>query len=231
MKRRIVALAALSGLTSACSNAPHTIVNGPTSVAPAFPVAALETHNPGAIYQPGGTSYALLYQDAPVAHAIGDTLKIRIAESTSGSNKLTTSTSRANTVATKGPGTTDDSLPGVVKSVLNLDAKASGSDTFDGSGTTESSNSLKGQLAASVINVLPNGNLMVAGEKSIAFNGSISTLRFSGIVNPHDIKADNVVDSSDVIDAHLEQVGDGAVSDSNSKSHMQKLLSDWLSVW
>lgn len=60
-------------------------------------------------------------------------------------------------------------------------------------------------MAVTVINVLPNGHLLVAGERSMGLNGGVSTLRFSGIVNPRDIGPGNVVASADVVNANLER--------------------------
>lgn len=215
-------------LLSACKNTPP-LVTGPTTVRPPYPVAALENHTQGSLYQQ--SSYIGIYQDAPLAHKIGDKVKIEIAEASSGSNKSSTKLARANSVATKGPGTTDKKMNSLLRNLLNLDAEASGKDDFAGDGKTENSSSLKGKLAASVINVLPNGNLVVAGDRSIAFNGTVNTLRFSGVINPKDLKPDSRIASEDVMDARLEQVGNGMVADSNGKTWLQKLLTDSLLVW
>jgi flagellar L-ring protein precursor FlgH len=229
MKRYVLCALATTGLLCACKSAPESIVAGPTSVRPPYPIAAAENRNLGSLYQPG--SFAGLYQDDALPHRIGDKLKIQIAESSSGSNTSNTQFARSNSVATKGPGTTNDSMNTLLKGLLNLNAEASGKDDFSGGGKTENTNTLKGKLAASVINVLPNGNLVVAGERSIAFNGTVNTLRFSGVVNPIDIKPGNTVASEDVMDARLEQSGKGVLADSNSKTWIQKMLTDSLLVW
>ncbi|HSB97642.1 MAG TPA: flagellar basal body L-ring protein FlgH [Spongiibacteraceae bacterium] len=216
-------------LLGACNSSPQPLVVGPTSIRPPYPIATLENPNQGSLYQQA--TFANIYQDVPLAHKIGDKVKIEISESSSGSNKSSSSLARANSVVTKGPGTTNDSMNSLLKGLLNLNAEASGKDDFSGDGKTENSSTLKGKLAASVINVLPNGNLMVAGERSIAFNGTVNTLRFSGIINPKDIKPDNKVASEDVMEARLEQVGNGLVADSNGKHWIQKMLTDSLLVW
>ncbi|MDQ7989125.1 MAG: flagellar basal body L-ring protein FlgH [Candidatus Dactylopiibacterium sp.] len=216
-------------LLAACATPP--LVQGPTTNMPQRQIASLEqATNPGSIYQPGNPTGMALFQEESKPRHIGDSLKIDIAESLTASNKSTTSTSRANRVASKGPGGSD-SMNGLISRILNLDATASGSDGFDGSGKTENTNRLEGKLAASVINVLPNGNLVVAGEKSIAFNGALNTLRFSGVVDPADIKTGRVVRSSDVIDARLEQVGAGMIADTSARSWLQRMLTENLRVW
>jgi flagellar L-ring protein precursor FlgH len=55
-----------------------------------------------------------------------------------------------------------------------------------------------------VIDVLPNGNLLVSGEKQIAFDRGAEFIRFSGVVNPDTIAAGNTVSSSQVADARVE---------------------------
>jgi len=227
MARYLIGAAAAT-LLCACSSNPQPMVSGPTSARPPLPVV-VENRTQGSLYQP--RNFIGLYQDAPIAHQIGDKIKIEIAESSSGSSKSNTLLSRANSVATKGPGTQNESMNSLLKGLLNLDVQASGKDDFSGEGKTESSSSLKGKLAATVVNVLANGNLMVAGERSIAFNGTVNTLRFSGVVNPKDLKPGNTVASEDVMDARLEQSGSGAVADSHSKSRVQKVLTDTLLVW
>jgi flagellar L-ring protein FlgH len=213
---------------SACGGQ-ESIVKGPTTIRSTYPIAAVERSNQGAIFQPNSTA-GWIFQDAQPAH-VGDTLKINISESLSGTSTTSTSTSRKNEVASKGPGTGDDSMSGLIRNILNMNASASGSDSFTGSGKTNNTNTLKGVLAASVVNVMPNGNLVVAGEKSVAFNGTLNTLRFSGVVNPKDIKSGRIVASEDVVDARLEQVGAGGVAQATSKNWLQRMLTDAMMVW
>lgn len=86
-------------------------------------------------------------------------------------------------------------------------------------------------MAASVINVLPNGHLVIAGERSMAFNGGVNTLRFSGVVDPRDIRLGNVVVSADVVNARLEVAGKGELSEAAQRSWLQRVLTQSLAVW
>ncbi|MCK7494895.1 MAG: flagellar basal body L-ring protein FlgH [Comamonadaceae bacterium] len=127
-------------------------------------------------------------------------------------------TRRQNEVATKGPGTESENVRGAFKSLSNLNASASGSDAYKGSGATENSSRFSGRIVASVVNVLPNGHLVVAGERSVTFNEGVTTLRFSGVVDPEDIRVGNVVASADVADARFEAQGRGGVSRAPGRS-------------
>jgi flagellar L-ring protein precursor FlgH len=160
---------------------------------------------------------------------VGDTLKIDISETLSATSKVNTDTSRETAMSAKGPGS--KAGMGIFSSIMNLDASASGSNTLKGGGTTENASKFTGQLSASVINVLSNGNLVVAGDRTISLNGGVNVLRFSGIVNPKDIRAGNIVASADTVNARIEVVGRGEVSEASSRSWIQRVLADSLSFW
>ena len=102
---------------------------------------------------------------------------------------------------------------------------------FKGDGNTEQSNKFTGQIAVQVINVLPNGHLVIAGERAVAFNRGVTRMRFSGVVSPSDIRAGNLVASSDVVNARLETAGEGDISEAASRSWLQGVLTKTLTVW
>lgn len=226
----LATLAAAAILAAGCASPPESIVKTPYNVAPPPPPAYIERVNSGSIFQGSSQQVSLFSMDRKPRN-IGDTLKIDIAENLSTSNKLATTTSRENAVASKGPGTNSNALGSLLKGIVNLDASASGNDSYKGTGDTSNTNNFTGRIAASVVNVQSNGNLVVAGERQIAFNNGVTTLRFSGIVNPADIKAGNVVASGDVVDARLEAVGKGDVNDAAGRSWLQRVLTKGLTVW
>ncbi|MDC8783858.1 flagellar basal body L-ring protein FlgH [Roseateles koreensis] len=222
----------LTGLSTlcGCASAPTTITRGPLTAAPAMTPTYVEAQVTGGIYRPGMATDSLFSAERRPRN-VGDTLKVDISEILSASSKLSTDNSRANALTSKGPGSNSNSLGSVLKGLMNMDVSASGTDSFKGSGNTENNSKLTGRLAASVVNVLSNGHLVVGGERSIAFNNGVSTMRFSGVVDPRDVKAGNVVQSGDVVDARLEIVGQGDVSETASRSWLQRLLTHQLTVW
>jgi flagellar L-ring protein precursor FlgH len=217
-------LATLAGCAS------DSIIPPPVRANPLPTPTDIEPVATGAIFRQN-MSTGSLFSDRRKPRKIGDALKVDIAENMSASSATSSDLSRASTLASKGPGSESNSLGSILKGIMNMDASASGSDTYKGKGSTDSSNKFQGRLAASVINVLSNGYLVVAGERSIAFNNGISTMRFSGVVNPIDITSGNVVASSDVVDARLELVGKGDASDAASRSWIQRILAKSLSFW
>ncbi|HIV71387.1 MAG TPA: flagellar basal body L-ring protein FlgH [Candidatus Aquabacterium excrementipullorum] len=222
-------LAGTCAITLAGCGTPPSIVQAPVSVTPNQPAGYVERINNGAIFQASLSSGSLFTTDRRPRN-VGDTLKIDISETLTANSTLDTKTSRENEVASVGPGGSG-SGSSFIDRLMNMNAKASGSDSFKGSGATTNSSKFEAQLAASVINVLPNGNLVVAGERSILLNGNMSTLRFSGVVNPRDIKSNNVVASADIVDARFEVGGKGDVPESVSRTWLQRFLTNTLSVW
>jgi len=220
----------LSVCLTGCTNTPISYVQPPLNVPPNTVPNYIEKVNNGAIYQPGMMSTSL-FSGERRPHNIGDTLKVKVAEMSSASRKLNTDTRRENKVAVKGPGTKEGDQGNLLDRVLNLDATASGSDSYKGAGSTDNSSSLTADITASVINVMPNGHLVIAGERGISLNGGISTLRISGIVNPKDIKAGNIVASADVLNARFEVSGEGDVAEAGGRNWLQRLLTKTLTVW
>ena len=90
---------------------------------------------------------------------------------------------------------------------------AKSANTFGGKGGTESANKFEGSITASVIDVLPNGHLVVAGEKQIGVNQNVDVLRFSGTVDPRLLQPGSIVNSTQVANVRVESRGRGAQSE------------------
>ena len=86
---------------------------------------------------------------------------------------------------------------------------ANSSNTFEGSGETENANNFTGSITTTVQEVLPNGHLVVVGEKQIGVNQNVDVLRFSGTVDPRQIRPGNVVASTQVANVRVESRGRG----------------------
>nr|WP_315465026.1 flagellar basal body L-ring protein FlgH [uncultured Rhodoferax sp.] len=216
---------AFSSLLSGCVMAPP-VVSGPMMAAPIPPPPNLERANTGSLYKASSGS---LYNGRRKPRAVGDMVKVNIVETISTSTAVKTDISRDSSFSSKGTGNASDNSP--LSPWLNQNDKASGNNNFKGSGSNKNDNSFNGQIAASVITVLANGNLVIAGERIIATQGNGSAVRFSGVVDPKDIKDGNQVQSSDVVNARLEMVGQGDVSASSSRNWLQRVLSSSLAIW
>ncbi|NML43439.1 flagellar basal body L-ring protein FlgH [Ramlibacter sp. G-1-2-2] len=174
--------------------------------APAQPVAVAPLPLPttGAIFN--AASHRPLFEDRR-ARLAGDTLTIQIEETVTASQQSTTNVARNGTLSGGVTG-----LPYASKKLLgNLNVGANSDLSNKADGKTDSNNTFTGTITVTVQQVLPNGNLLVSGEKQIGVNQNVDVMRFSGIVNPTTIRVGNMVSSTQVADARLEQRGRGDV--------------------
>ena len=99
---------------------------------------------------------------------------------------------------------------------------------FSGSARSSQQNSLVGAIAVTVHQVLPNGVLLVRGEKSLRLNQGDEYIRLSGLVRPEDINRFNQVSSQSIADARISYAGKGVLSDSNSAGWLTRFFtSPW----
>jgi len=190
------------------------------SYAPTLPnEAAFERPAPdGAIYH--DAQNLELFSD-PRAHRIGDILTIELVENTQASKKASTKTSKTNKddIATPtlfGKPTTINGNP--------LSFGLSSDHAFNGDGESSQSNQLSGQITVTVAEKLPNGNLIVRGEKWLTINQGQELVRIAGIVRPQDIGQDNTVASTRVANANIAYTGRGSLADANTQGWLSKFF-------
>ena len=205
----------------ACSSAPKMIDDAPPP-ARSFAVPAAQPTS-GAIYN--SFTGKGLFED-PKARAPGDLLTVLLVEKTQAQKKASTSTSKESSLSIANPTLfgrplSDDGTP-VGGFSLN------GGREFSGAGDTSQSNSLSGSITVTVVDLLPNGNLAVVGEKRLALNQGSEVVHLSGIVRPVDITPNNTVTSDRVADARIEYKGRGALADANSQGWLSRFFnSPW----
>ena len=203
MKYRLLAvLAALS--ISACTTVPPTNVHQPMTARPAPRQETAAAS--GSIYQ-AGTSRTL-FEDRR-ARYVGDTMTILITETTSASTKSNTTANRSTSISASVP--TISGLPG--KSLQGLDLSANSANNLAGKGDAAANNVFTGSITVTVIEVLPNGNLQVSGEKQVSIGAGTEFIRLSGIVNPYFISTANTISSTNVADARIEYKESGVISE------------------
>jgi flagellar L-ring protein precursor FlgH len=204
-----IALLLLAGLALAgCATAPQ---HDP-AYAPTLPLAS---HTPpprdGAIFHVG---YDMVLFEDDKARRVGDILTIQLVEKTDATKKAATKAAKTNTVDISAP-TLFGHKPGS-GGVSWPDTNLSDKSAFDGSGDSAQSNSLSGSISVTVAEVLPNGYLVVRGDKVIGLNQGDEYVRLSGIVRPADIRPDNTVPSTAVANATIVYGGNGAMADANT---------------
>ena len=80
---------------------------------------------------------------------------------------------------------------------------------FEGKGSTDTANDFSGVINVTVTEVLPNGHLIIGGEKQIGVNFNTDVLRFSGQVDPLMIRPGNVIASAQIANVRIEHRGRG----------------------
>jgi flagellar L-ring protein precursor FlgH len=99
---------------------------------------------------------------------------------------------------------------------------------FKGEGQANQSNSLVGDISVTVVEVLPNGNLRVRGEKRVTLNQGDEYIRLSGIVRTVDIDPSNTISSDKVADATIMYTGSGAMADASKMGWLARIIySPW----
>jgi flagellar L-ring protein precursor FlgH len=199
---RTVACAAVVAMLAGCANlgAPKVDVAEPTTALPQPQPAPVVSN--GSIFQ--AAQYRPLFEDHR-ARLVGDTITVQIVEKVSATQKSTSTVDKSGKVDAS-----VTALPFLKPSALTrASAEGSSSNSFSGKGTTENSNDFSGTITAVVTGVLPNGHLLIAGEKQIGVNQNVDVLRFSGQVDPRAIQPGNVVQSAQIANVRIEQRGRG----------------------
>lgn len=187
--KTLFACAAL--LLSGCAATPSSIIARPTSARPIMADAAPPTN--GAIYQ--ASAYRPMFEDRRARH-IGDMLTINIVEKTSAVKAGASSGNKSGSVSFQ--------VPTPLRGALNATVGTEAANEFADADNQSASNTFTGTIGVTVTEVLPNGNLIVAGEKQVALNKGTEFIRFSGMISPDNIASGNTVSSTQVADARVE---------------------------
>lgn len=147
----------------------------------------------------------------------GDVLTVVLNETTQASKKADTQI---------GKGATVDVQPAIIAGKSNkltnfgLDSKTD----FSGSSASTQQNSLTGAITVVVQEMLPNGLLLVQGEKNLYLNQGEEMVRLSGYVRAEDIDNDNQVSSQRIANARIVYSGSGALADANNPGWLTRFF-------
>ncbi len=175
------------------------------------------------------TERASLYEDTR-ARRLNDLITIRVLETIAGSGKADTKTARKSDVDAG-----VDTIFGIPPD-LNLknlygkgfgfkpSVKGSADSDFQGSGATTREGKLIGTITAKVVEVMPNGNLVIESRKEITINHEKQILVLMGMIRPEDVMFDNTVLSSKIANAEIFLVGDGIIQDKQSPGWLARFV-------
>jgi flagellar L-ring protein precursor FlgH len=156
---------------------------------------------------------------------VGDIITIAISESSTENKNNSTATERKSSLSAA---ITAFLFPAGASPLLtkagSLPAMAYNSDhVHNGTGTISDSETIVAQIAVEIMDVLPNGNLVVEGKRDTSFSNENQTIVLRGIVRPDDVLGNNTVFSYNVADATIQIIGKGAVSDSTNKGWFNRI--------
>jgi len=212
---------ALAGALAGCALVPkEPIVQQPMTAVPPVPP---QLQAPGSIFNPGTAGHPLFEDQRP--RNVGDILTIVISENI---NATKQSGANANRNGSTGVAIAKANFLSGLLNKANLDA--SGQNQFQATGGANASNTFNGVITVTVTNVLPNGNLVVSGQKQMLINQGNEWVRFSGVVNPNTVAGDNSVFSTEVADAKIEYSAKGYIDEAEQMGWFQRFFLN-ISPW
>lgn len=214
----IIKLSAVSLLiivTTACSNTVElskALPNDP-DFAPIMPEEEEERIVPsGSLFKPNYVNN--IYSDSK-AHRVGDIISVILSEKTQAKKNAKTELSKENEFklgAVNGLGGVPVTVNGD-----SLQFGVNQESEFTGDSKADQGNSLNGNISVHVLKVLPNGNLMIRGEKWLTLNNGDEYIRLTGVIRSKDINSNNTILSNKVANARIQYAGTGSFADTNEQ--------------
>ena len=219
MNRLVFLVLFLVGLHGCALIPPEPVVEGPTTAMPPMPQAPTGAPT-GSIFQPTAYGNFPLFEDRRPRN-VGDIVTVVLNEKTAAAKNVATSTNRTGS-GSLGVGASPSFMDGVINA--KLDTSIEGSNAMQGKGDTSANNTFTGTITTTVVGVLPNGNLQVAGEKQIAINRGSEFVRFAGVIDPRSITGSNTVSSTQVADARIEYRSKGIMDEVQTMGWLQRFF-------
>ncbi|MEW9797600.1 flagellar basal body L-ring protein FlgH [Alteromonas sp. CYL-A6] len=218
----VFCLVALSGCMS--TSEPPVQANDPSfaPVVPDYPRDQIVED--GTLFRPYMASS--LYSEI-TARQVGDIITVRLSENTNATKTAGTSTTKETSVDLQ-------PITGLGGNAVNIGNQSiqlgvDSTNEFSGDAQANQSNSLNGSISVTVVDVLPNRNLVIRGEKWITLNHGDEYIRLTGIVRPVDINAQNEILSTRIANARIQYSGTGTFARAQEKGWLTRFFSS--SLW
>ena len=225
--KKIALLISVAAVLAGCAELPsaskQSLVNGDTTARPdAQEKVATSKGSLVPTTRLAATTYKGLFEERRAVR-VGDTLTVMLNETTRASKDIGTNARRLSSNGLNAGfnmSTGTNATPTAINGGLN----SNGNTNFDSKGGSSASNQFLGTITVTVLEVLPNGNLNVAGEKRLAVGHEEEVIRFGGIVSPSTLQGNSVL-SSQVADARIEYRGVGITDQIQNPGMLTKLFS------
>jgi flagellar L-ring protein precursor FlgH len=159
------------------------------------------------------------------ARGRGDIITVVISETASASKQASTGTGRSSTMSAGIPKLLGmEKLPIKTWADLTQLLSVSNDSSYKGTGSTSRQETLTATISAKVVEVIPNGNLMIEGRRNVKVNNEDQIIVLTGTVRSRDISADNTISSALVADAKINYSGKGIISDRQSPGWLMNVL-------
>jgi flagellar L-ring protein precursor FlgH len=107
---------------------------------------------------------------------------------------------------------------------ITLPTSANHSRQFEGDASADQSNRLQGNISVTITDVMPNGNLVIRGEKWLKLNTGDEYIRISGMLRSLDVGLDNMVSSTKLANARIAYSGTGELADSQRQGWLGRFF-------
>lgn len=218
----ILAIGAWISVVTGCALVPpDPVVTGPLTATPPGPPSEVTPGEPtGAIFQPTSYGNFPLFEDRRPRN-VGDIVTVLIEEKTNAAKNVSTSTDREGNAGLGVSAVPKFFPPGMSpEQAFAIEGK----NNHKGGGSSRADNKFSGTITTTVIAVLPNGNLQIAGNKEMAINRGSEYVRFSGVVDPRSITGANTVVSTQVADARIEYRSKGVMVEAQEMGWLQRFF-------
>ncbi len=168
-----------------------------------------------------------IYSDLK-AHQVGDIILVTLSENTQANKSALTEYTKENSSTLKPViGLGGNATINKRSIQLGINQKSD----FSGDSASDQSNSLSGSISVHVIKVLPNGNLVIRGEKWMTLNSGDEYIRLTGTIRALDIDADNSILSTKVANARIQYSGTGTFADVQEQGWLSKFFNSMWWPW
>lgn len=208
----------ISGIENPVDNRGYRPVSMP------MPMPQYSQPQANSLWRPGSRAF---FKDQRAAQ-IGDilTVVVNIADKAELDNKTTRKRTAGESAGLPAMLGYEQALNKVLPQAVDASNLASleSSHTTEGDGELEREESVRVQMAAVVTQILPNGNLVIAGRQEVRVNYELRELTVSGVIRPEDISSGNTVSSEKIAEARISYGGRGTLSDLQQPRYGQQIF-------
>jgi flagellar L-ring protein precursor FlgH len=219
--KKVIFVIGVSITLCACQSTPNEISPNDPYYAPIVAdVPEEKVLDDGSIFQSDMANS--LYSDVK-ARRVGDIITVNLQENT-------TATKSAGTTNSKSSQANVNPIIGLGGQALNIGNQSiqlgvDASKDFTGDASANQSNNLVGSISVTVVQVLPNQNLLVRGEKWLTLNNGNEYIRLTGVVRPADVSPSNEIVSTKIANARIQYSGTGSFASAQKEGWLTQFFS------